>query len=274
MLLALTGLVFAQVGVEKNCIDVEIGHLAVDPQYLPYGTTATLTVTLNNTSPFLSGTVEVDVFAPSNLRGMVNVSGTGAFFFDVNQTSNVTLTIQNVGTLSDITNGTFTLQITNAGWMTTDKTTFQLSLGANPSYQNTSKTDTYVNSTVTITCMDQATNQPLEGIAIKLTAPQTDAPASNTTNSTGQCTIDLENYAVEIDATTAKASDPTGAYLAATQSISIQPEHTEVTFYLEKSSIDTLPLVEVVVAIIAVVAISLVSFMVYKKKARKTRAKK
>lgn len=269
ILLVSPSLVFAQVGIEQNRINVNIDSFALSQSYLPYGGTATLNATLNNTSPFLSGNVGVDVFPPSDLQSMVNVSTIGTLFFGVNQTRNITLTIQNVGTLSKTTNGTFSLQVINAGWVITDKASFQLSLGANPLFQNSSEPNALNNSTATvsITCISEATNLTLPGIIAAVTVPKTAITVSNTTNSTGQCTLIIGKYA-NVTAT-AKALDPLGKYLPASESIQLQSGLTNVTLYMVKPSNSNVAVIETIVTIVVVAAVSFFLLGLYKKKHKK-----
>jgi hypothetical protein len=262
--------VFAQDGMEKNAINAKIDGVSANPVYIPYGNTTTITATLNNTSPYLSGTVQVDAVAPAELAKAVNISDTQTVFLGVGQASNVTLTIRNAGNQGKTANGTFTLKVTNAGYTTTDVAKFELSLGPNPNFNSTAEQKLQANSTLAITCLDSATNNPISEVYIEVSVPKTAITVSGTTNTTGQCILNLGTYTtIQGDTAYADSSDPAGQYLPASQSLRLTSENATLTFYLKEESNGDLSLVAAVAAVAAVSTASGLALMVYRNKTKK-----
>ena len=267
LVIALAGVAFAQVGIIDNPIVVKIDNLNVDQSYLPYGATATLNATLNNTSPSLSGTIDLEVFPPGCLQDMVNISGEGLVFFGVGQTRNVILTIQNVGTLSTNVNSTFYLQVLTPNLALVDSAGFELSLGANPNFQTTSEPTTQANSTIEVTCLDNSTNSTIAGINVELFAPENSMITSNTTNTNGSCILNLGSFpAASNSNVTARASDAMGRYFSVNQSISISTGGTSIVMYMKKSSSDVEVSVELLTAIVAVLSITCILIVVVRRR--------
>ena len=275
-LLALAGAVLAETvlaetGTETNRIFVMIDAFALEKQELLYNDTTSLNATLTNNSTFLSGTVEVSIIAPPEFRKMINVSGLSTLFFGLGQTQNVTLNIQNVGTLTNTTTVTLTLQVKSAGWITTDKLDFKLSLGANPNIKILPKPNPETNltdeSSLTVMCFDRQTNLPVPGLTVEAAQLETGVIVSSNTDEEGQCTLQLEN-SIEANENgngniTLTIWDKTEKYLSTTQIISNQ---TQVTFYLDEALTDDDGLFLIAVVTVVVIVISCIFFLIYKRR--------
>jgi hypothetical protein len=274
LIISLASAAFAQTGVEQNAINVKIDSITLQSQDLPYKNYTTLSATLNNTSTYLSGTIEINIVIPPPLRSMLKITGPETLFLQPSQTQNITLTIQNNGTLPRQENTTLSLQVKNAAWLTTDKKDFPLNIGANPDYEptpappNKQQTNETKTTTLIVICLDKTTQTPLPGITIEITPTNSSTTTTNTTNSAGQCTLQVGNQTQDA---TAKAQDQSNQYLSATQQIQIQPDDTQVTFYLEKTPNSNESPMGAVAIVGAVAAISLIALLVYNNKLKKAK---
>jgi len=242
--------------VQENYIHVSARDFSVDRTIVAPGSTATVTVTLDNDDNYAGGVMQ-GFSVPTEVAGSCSITGGGGATFAAGEKGKiVNLGITNTGNLDEDTNAVFTYRVTNQeGTVTAEKQvelTFQAGLGVE-------------DTKLTITCLEADTNIKIEGLLVTVYYGVTGSEEQHASTEEGVVAFNLGQAG---GAVTVTYSDPRGYYQPKTTYYNIErgKPNTKQEFFSHGTITQPFPEWAIWAIVVSILFVSVIAIARRKKK--------